>query len=1093
MVTKSGKLSTGADIERELVVFSDRIRQKFSSTVRGNAEEQLRAPVERLLSECLSLLGFDPNVTGELPLANQLGRPDYGLLINGVLVGYVELKAPGVPVTPGSFRGRDKEQFSRFSQLPNVLYSNGTQWVLYRSGTAAHGVIEFDGGVHEVGRAAINAAASTAFSELLRAFASWAPIPPRSAPELASALAPLCHLLRTEVLDSLARENSPLVALAVSWRQLLFPEATDFQFADAYAQTITFALLLARAEGADTHDLNASIRKLESHHSLLSRALVVLTDTQIRSEIDTALRLIQVTTRAVSPDLLKAKKSDPWLYFYEDFLEAYDPELRRQAGVYYTPSELVSAQAALVEDILINRMSLPKGFATPSVRVLDPALGTGTYLLKVLDLAAARIESDEGEGAVAGYLPGLRENLIGFELMVGPYAVAELRLTRAFLAYGGSLASGAPRTYLTDALESPHAEPADLPLFLKPISQQHEAALRVKEHESVVVCIGNPPYDYHKGEAEERGGWVVNGDGHPETAIFQSFLQPVLDAGLGVHAKHLYDSYVFFWRWAMWKVLENRSSAPAGVVAFVTASSFVTGKAFVGFREHMRHRCDEIWVIDLGGGSRGARKSQNVFAIRSAVAICIAVRYSGHQGQNAARVHYAKIEGTAKEKLKRLGEIGGLHDLSWADAATDWHASFRPAGVSDFFDWPAITDLLPWHTSGVQFKRTWPIGPTPEVLADRWAKFLQAPDRAVAFKESRDRKIVKNYTDFNKSPLRPLATLSRSDPVPQISRYGYRSFDRQWAIVDNRLADYARAALWRSAGPRQVFLASLLTKELGEGPAATVSAYVPDMDHFCNRGARDIIPKWKDEAGKVPNVCTGLLGRLSERLGRAVTHDGLFSYVYGITGTSWYTDRFEAELTLAQIRIPITANPDLFWEIRRRGEHLIWLHTFAERQEGPGRAKSRVPTGQARCTKAIPNAPEEYPEEFSYDEAQEILTIGGGKIGPVSKTVWDFSISDFRVVQSWIGYRLRVRRGKKTSPLDRIPPVSWTAQMTRELLEVLWVLEATLHASDEMWPLLDAVVEGELVGADNLPSPTEQDKNAILDEEPTDLFPEGNE
>jgi hypothetical protein len=1091
----SGRRNTAAPRgvvgEEKVRHFAAQVRRKFSGSVRGNAEEQLRAPVETLLNAAAGDFGLDATVTGEIPLAGQLGRPDFGLLVQGVLVGYVELKSPSTSVLPGSFRGRDKEQFVRFAQLPNVLYTNGTQWVLYRNGTLALPPVEFSGQVEAVGEDCIDAEAVRALSALLRAFAFWQPISPRSAPELASVLAPLCHLLRTEVLDSLRNPQSPLVGLSVSWRQLLFPDATDFQFADAYAQTITFALLLARAEGADTLNLSNAITKLELHHSLLSRALVVLTDTQIQNEISTALRLIQVVVSAVTPDLMRAKKSDPWLYFYEDFLGAYDPELRRQAGVYYTPSELVTAQTALVQDILINRLSQPHGFAGESVRVLDPALGTGTFLLKALDLAVERVTATEGEGAVEGHLATLARNLIGFELMVGPYAVSELRLAQAFLSHANGASAKLPRIYLTDTLESPHSEPVALPLFLKPISQQHEAALRVKETESIVVCIGNPPYDYHKSaDAQTRGGWVVSGDDHSDTAIFQSFLQPAQEAGFGIHAKHLYDSYVFFWRWALWKVFEHRTSPAAGIVAFVTASSYLGGKAFVGMREHMRHRCDEIWVIDLGGGSRGARKSQNVFAIRSAVAICIAVRYTGHRGGSPARVNYTRIDGTAGEKLRRLGQVKQLTDLTWAQAPSDWQAPFKPVGVSDFFDWPLITDLFPWHVSGAQFKRTWPIGATRELLERRWVALLNSPDRATAFKESRDRKIAKEYAGLGTpARQRPIGNLQNDTPPPPICRYSYRSFDRQWAFADNRVGDYLRASLWATASDRQVFLTSLLTKELGEGMAATVAGYVPDMDHFCNRGARDVIPMWKDAGATTPNVSTGLLDRLSDALGHPVGHEDLFCYVYAVLGTPWYCDRFFDELASPEIRVPITTDPELFGSIRDRGRRLVWLHTFGERMACEGSPGGPLPRGVARCMTAVSTDPERYPESFSYDAEERVLSIGDGAFAPVDPDVWEFSISGFRVLQSWIGYRLRDRKGKKTSPLDRLAQESWTAQMTTELLELLWVLEASSLAFEEIAPLLDRIVEGPLLNASDLPQPTPADRaSPAQGEEDVDLF-----
>lgn len=1064
--------------------FAAEVQRKFAGTVRGTAEEQLRTPFENLVNDLAQRLGLSAMVTGEIPLPRQLGRPDFALLVGNSLVGYMELKAPGTPVQANQMRGRDREQFKRFAELPNILYTNGDEWILYREGAVVAGPFRLNRSVVRDGANAIGPSDDETLEQLLRLFASWAPISPSTAPQLASILAPLCRLLRGEVLEALEASQSPLHALAANWRQLLFPDASDHQFADSYAQTITFALLLARAEGANTANLSDAVQGLQAHHSLLARAVEVLTDQQVRREIETSLATIQAVVAAVQPRLLRAGASDPWLYFYEDFLQAYDPDLRRQAGVYFTPPPLVSAQANLVEDILITRLNQTRGFASDSVKTLDPSLGTGTYLLQIIELAAARVQAREGPGAVPSAMENLINGLIGFELMVGPYSVAELRISRALLAHGAALPGSGPRIYLTDTLESPNSQPAALPLFLRPISRQHEAALRVKETESIVVCIGNPPYEYHRTTDDQpQGGWIRFGDtGNTADGILQSFVQPAIDSGFGVHVKHLYDSYVFFWRWAMWKVFEHRTSPRAGIVSFVTASSYLRGKAFVGMREHMRHRADEIWIIDLGGGSRGARKSQNVFAIRSPVAIGIVVRYDGHRGNIPARVWYAKIDGTASQKLERLAAIRALADLQWTPAPTGWQDKFVPTGSSDFFDWPLLTDLFPWTTSGAQYKRTWPIGSTQDVVKARWRAMLSHPDRALAFKETRDRDIRRGFPDIDPAGARmvPIERLPVRESCPPVVRYGYRSFDRQWVIFDNRVADYIRAPLWRTQSDSQVYLTSLLSKELGEGLGATVSAYVPDMDHFCNRGARDIVPLWKDAAASIPNVADGLLESLEAVFGIRVSAADLFAYCYAVLGTQWYCDTFVAELAEAQIRIPIPRERLLFEQLRDLGSHLIWLHTYASRFPSRSRPLGSVPQGAARCVRPVSSRPDEYPEEFNYDPATSLLHVGDGVFGPISSSAWNVSVSGFAVVTSWLGYRMKVRRGKKTSPIDHIQQTSWTPTMTTELLELLWVLEATLTISPQIDELLARVLDGDLFTAADFPVPTTANRKAHL-------------
>lgn len=335
--------------------------------------------------------------------------------------------------------------------------------------------------------------------------------------------------------------------------------------------------------------------------------------------------------------------------------------------------------------------------------------------------------------------------------MVGPYAVTELRVSRALRDRGAALSADGTHVYLTDTLESPHAESPQLPLFLRPIAEQHAKALKVKSNVPVIVCLGNPPYDRHEaatGDNQARtGGWVRWGDGDTGMgAIFRDFLDPATAAGHGVHVKNLYNLYVYFWRWALWKVFEHETAHGPGVVSFISASSYLDGDAFCGMREHMRRQCDEVWILDLGGEGRGTRKSDNVFAIQTPVTIAVAVRSKkANKKDKPARVHYARIDGTREAKVAALDAIADFSKVKWQDCPDDWQAPFRPAGRGDYFAWPVLTDLMPWQHSGVQLKRTWPIGPETATLELRWRGLLNANDRSAAFRGTGDREVDGTY------------------------------------------------------------------------------------------------------------------------------------------------------------------------------------------------------------------------------------------------------------------------------------------------------------------------------------------------------------
>lgn len=792
------------------------------------------------------------------------------------------------------------------------------------------------------------------------------------------------------------------------------------------------------------------------------------------ASLDLLLRVIAAAKRAAL-----SGPENPWLYFYEVFLAAYDPKLRKDAGAYYTPVEVVRAQVRLIDDLLTNRLGKRLGFADPEVVTLDPAVGTGTYLLGVIEHALGRVEAEQGPGAVPGQATALARNLYAFEIMVGPFAVAELRTSRVLRDRGASLPADGTHVYLTDTLENPHGEPPELPLFLKPIAEQHRRALKVKDKERVIVCLGNPPYDRHEAAATDNkartGGWVRWGDdGKGATAILRDFLDPALDAGHGVDVKNLYNLYVYFWRWALWKVFEHETAWGPGVVSFISASSYLDGDAFCGMREHMRRLCDEVWILDLGGEGRGTRKSENVFAIQTPVAIAVTIRSGKLHKDKRGKVHYARIDGTRQAKLTALGSIGGFRSVNWQDCPVDWQAPFRPSGIGKYFEWPLLTDLLPWQPTGVMAGRTWVIGPTRECLSARWNALLRIPPgkRGDSFVENATGRKVTDRALSLRPPrqrLKAIRELSQTAPCPEARRFGFRSFDRQYLIADGRMIDRPCPDLWESICAEQIWLSSLLNHPLGTGPALTAFADLPDKHAFRGSyGGKNVFPLYLDAARG--NLLPGLSELLGKTYGRKVTPEDFLAYVYGVLAQPAFTALYAKELETRELRVPITRDADLFEKVRVAGARLLWLHTYAGRFVPNGKQWGQVPRGVAKCVKAVPGEPEAYPESFHYNDVTQTLRVGDGKFAPVQSQVYEFEVSGLKVVQSWLKYRMKKGGGKKSSSLDGIRPERWTDQFTTELLELLWVLEATVKGYPPQAKLLEAVVSGPYFQADELPS-----------------------
>ena len=1006
---------------------------------------------------------------GETRLSDGLGRPDFGITQGKLSCGHVELKAPGKGANVLLYTGHDKQQWGRFSNLPNILYSDGQEFSLYRTGQLVSS-FSLQQNPCVLGAVAVDDKSYRDLANLFQDFLRWEPIVPSSATQLAEYLAPLCRNLRDDVLDSLKVGIPAVVSAARDWRNYLFPGADDAHFADAYAQTVTFSLLLARSDGSDTLIIDDAVSALTHANSLLARALKVLTDPLVKEHLGSTLGVLMRVINKVPSGTMSGGRRDPWLHFYEDFLAQYDPKLRRDAGAYYTPVEVVKAQVCIVDELLRERFGKKFGFATGGVNVLDPAVGTGTYLLAIIEHALGLIAEVEGKGAVEARADLLGGSLYGFELMVGPYAVAALRLTRMLQQYGGHLPGDGAQIILNNTLESPHEHIPEFPLLYQAIGLEHKRAKRVKETVPVLVCLGNPPYDRHEAATLENqamtGGWVRWGESKSGSdAILKDFAAPVVEAGKGGDLKNLYNLYVYFWRWALWKTFEQGLSTGGGIVSFITASSFIDGSAFLGMRQHMRRLCDEIWIIDLGGEGRGTRQDDNVFAaIKTPVAITVAVKYEKTQSETPATVHYTRIEGSRADKLHKLENLQSLSDLEFEAAPSGWQEPFRPAGQGAYFDWPLLTNLMPWQHSGIEAKRTWPIGPTKEVLVHRWEQLLTAANRATAFRESSDMQVTGKYKQFHQTILdtTQISELSNSAECPSPQPFSYRFLDRQYIIADSRLLARPRPQLWRCASERQIFLATLFTHPLGDGPALTASTYVPDRHHFRGSyGGKDIIPLYRDADGVQPNLHPQLLSLLEANYHHPVSPEDFVAYLYGLLSQPAFTERFTKELGNSEIRVPITADVNLFERVAALGRELLFLHTYGERFQ----TNQSWPQNTTKCLRAVPS--EGLPEKFSYSETTKILSVGDGQFGPVKSNVWEYEVSGLKVVQSWLGYRLANRKGKKSSPLDNIAPAGWSSEFTTEFLQLLNLLERTVELHSCQADLLKSVVSGPLLPVDN--------------------------
>ncbi len=374
-------------------------------------------------------------------------------------------------------------------------------------------------------------------------------------------------------------------------------------------------------------------------------------------------------------------------------------------------------------------------------------------------------------------------------------------------------------------------------------------------------------------------------------------------------------------------------------------------------------------------------------------------------------------------------------------------------------------------------------------MEERWGVLLSHPpdSRGPLLRETAARKATGHYESLsdNHERLPAISELPSNSPPPEPVRYAFRSFDRRWILPDARLCDRPRPQLWSAHSRDQIYLTSLLTGVLGLGPAATATSFLPDLHHFRGSfGGKDVIPLYRDAAATQPNISRNLLRTLSSAFGRDISAQNFFCYAYAVLATPAYVEIFSEELTIPGPRLPICRDSALFLRVAELGRRLIWFHTYGERFAPPRRQGFRIPQGSARCHRGVPTSSEGYPENFSYDSTTEVLQVGEGIFGPVSVAIWQFKVSGLPIVESWLSYRMKAGAGRSSSPLDRLRPERWTADVTRELLELLWVLEATIAMLPELKAGFDEIISGETFGANELPRPTAEERGGVDEDEP---------
>ena len=712
----------------------------------------------------------------------------------------------------------------------------------------------------------------------------------------------------------MAAGHGSLLHLKEDWRKLLFPEATDAQFADGYAQAVTFGLLMARAFEISLKDgVELAAIRLKKTNTLIGTALNVLTEDDANQQsLKTSLDTLRRVLNEVNWSTISKDKPEAWLYFYQDFLEIYDNRLRKLTGSYYTPPEVVSAMTNLVDQALRGPLfERAAGLASPDVTLADPAVGTGTFLLGALRKIADNVEADQGAGAVGPAIAAAAKRLFGFELQFGPFAVAQLRLIAEMRTLTKVAATQTPpelNLYITDTLGNPFVEEEQLPQIVEAIAKSRREANWVKRQQPITVVIGNPPY---KEKAKGRGGWIEKGAGGKLAAPLDRWKAP-RNWGVGAHGKHLKNLYVYFWRWATLKVFGSGRFAATGqpdtdeegIVCFITVAGFLNGPGFEKMRDDLRRTCSDIWVIDCSPEGHQPNVPTRIFqGVQQPVCIVLAARKLGKDEKKPAQVWFRALpKGGREDKFSALATLS-LGANGWTDCPADWRAPFLPKFGGKWADFAPLCALFAFAGPGVMPGRTWAIAPDRQSLQQRW--------RVLAAEKNSDRKQELFHPQMRKGKVasrhvgktvlqnlggaltRNVSIKNDTGSCPTPIRYSFRSFDRQWLIGDARLLNDPRPKLWKAWSEKQIFITALEASAPKAGPAVTLTSLIPDQDHYKGSFGGRVFPLWADAKGKQSNVRAAVLQTLAKAQGAPVGAEDFFVYIVAVMAHPAFTARFQ--------------------------------------------------------------------------------------------------------------------------------------------------------------------------------------------------------
>jgi hypothetical protein len=828
--------------------------REVSQDADASQELSLRPALNILVEGLNDIFTHDDLKIVTEPLRKSFGTPDYKLKTSqGYLIGYIEAKGLGAHLP----EIEQTEQIERYrSSGKRFVLTNHLEFILFDYASDGKAIVRADS-VRLLSEKAFRKgqppqdANVEALYRLFDRFLKEARPDISTPKELAERLAASARHIRDLLIEAYAAEgeSDDLHNLKAAFEETLLPDLTPEQFADMYAQTLTYGLFAARVNhrGPELLTLDNAWHDIPKTNPFLRTLFESVTgsaleDKPYRWVIEDLVHLLNaLDMHAILEGFGKrTAQQDPIVHFYEDFLAEYDPELREKRGVYYTPEPVVSFIVRSVDHLLKERFGLAEGLADRStvtytvkrngkeytekshkVLILDPACGTGTFLYFVVDLIRRRFMERREAGMWQGYVRDhLLPRIFGFELLMAPYAMAHLKLGMQLAGF--DLPEGQRKDwayafdveerlgiYMTNTLEEPRPLGKPFPGFWRVIAQEANAAAHVKRDLPILVVLGNPPYSGH---SANKGPWI---DSLLKGSYYDVDGQPLGEK----NPKWLQDDYVKFIRWGQWRIEQSG----AGILAFITNHGYLDNPTFRGMREKLLKSFSEIYLLNLHGNAKKRERvpedvqralgigeqDENVFDIQQGVAIGIFVKEPEKSGP--AKVFYADLWGVRERKYQWLLE----HDVNH----TEWEelSSQAPfylfvpqerARLADHESGWKITEIMPVNSVGIVTSRDDFVFDFDKTALEGRIKDFLNPRKSD--QELRNYLRDKDKLDVSKA-RQEIQKASWSNLVVQCL---YRPFDTRYLFYHDAVIERSRRDVMRHmlAGENLALITSRLTK-----------------------------------------------------------------------------------------------------------------------------------------------------------------------------------------------------------------------------------------------------------------------------------------